>query len=148
MGDDVDRRRGRPVGSRTHTARGRGPTTPTIARLPMTEDEWLDVVLNYAHAHGWLFAHFHKVRIKRRGERRWITPVKGDAGSPDCLIAHPERHLRVLAELKLDGNYPRPDQRAWLEALGPSDGRTIVAVWKPADEAEVKAILEGSWWPV
>lgn len=114
----------------------------------MTEDEWLDLVMQTAHAFGWLAVHFHKVRIPARGGGfRWLTPVKGDKGSPDLLLAHPRRHLRILAELKVPGGHFEPGQREWLDALGPSDGRTAVVVWRPEDEREVRAILRGEWWP-
>lgn len=141
----VDEPGPRQVRSRPNAPRERGP----ITRARLTEDQWLGLVLDLAHAYGWLAAHFRSARVQRRdGSWYWTTPVQGDTGSPDLLLAHPRRHLRCLVELKQDGRYPDPEQHAWLDALGPSDGRTVVAVWRPKDEPEVRAILSGSWWPV
>lgn len=139
----------RRVGSRTHAARGRGPTTRTITKLPMSEDDWQRLVVDLAHASGWIVAHFGALTIETRRGPRTFTPAREDgAGWPDLALAHPGRHLRVLAELKQDGKHPTPAQRVWLDALGPSDGRTAVEVWRPADERRVRAILSGQWWPV
>lgn len=140
----VDDPRRRTVRSRPTAPRDRGP----ITRAPLTEDQWLGLVLDLAHAYGWLASHFRSVKVQRRdGSWYWATPVQGDTGAPDVLLAHPKRHLRCLVELKQDRGSVKPDQRAWLDALGPTDGRTLVDVWRPKDEATVRAILSGKWWP-
>lgn len=96
----------------------------------MTEDEWASWVIGYASWHGWLCAHFRPAKTAKG----WRTPVSGDVGSPDLLLA---RHGRVLnVELKTDRGRVRPEQQAWLDALG-AHGQ----VWRPRDRALVQACL-------
>ena len=98
----------------------------------MTEDEWTRWVLDYARWHGWRAAHFRPARTAQG----WRTPVQGDTGSPDLLLARDGRV--VLAELKTDTGRVRPEQQAWLEHLG---GHGFL--WRPAGRDFVEAVLGG-----
>lgn len=81
-----------------------------------------------ARTAGWLCAHFRPAQTQRG---RWITPMAGDKGFPDLVLA---KHGRLLlAELKTDKGRPSREQEAWLAALG-SHGR----LWRPAQWGEVQ----------
>lgn len=100
----------------------------------LLEEEWASFVIGAAKAHGWMVAHFRPARTTRG----WRTPVEGHSGSPDLLLAR--RGVVLLVELKRDTTKPRPDQAAWLAAIGPRHG----SVWRPRDrEAVLKILKEG-----
>lgn len=96
----------------------------------MSEDAWLQRVLNTATVHGWLATHFRPAQTAKG----WRTPLQGYPGVPDLILA---RHGRViLAELKSDTGQPTPEQRHWLTELG-DHGR----LWRPGDWDTVLAEL-------
>lgn len=95
--------------------------------LRMTEDELLDAVLTLASALGW---YAHHDRPARTADGRWCTPVQGDRGFPDLVLAHP-RHGVIFRELKSATGKLEDDQAAWLEAL--ANGGADAGVWRPAD---------------
>jgi hypothetical protein len=66
----------------------------------------------------------------------WRTPVQGDPGTPDFVLAR--GGVVLLAELKTDRGRPTPDQVAWLGAAG-GHGR----LWRPADWDAILATLRG-----
>ena len=65
----------------------------------------------------------------------WRTPVQGDKGAPDLLLARGGQV--ILAELKRDGKNPTADQVAWLNAIG-----ATARLWRPADWMDVLAELK------
>ncbi len=93
----------------------------------MTEAALQRAVLELAKRLGWRSACFRPAQV-RAG--RFVTPVGGDgAGWPDlALVRGP---ALIFAELKVDGGYPKPHQRAWHEALREA-GQTVY-VWKEKD---------------
>lgn len=88
---------------------------------PLSEAQWQQRVMDTARAAGWLVVHFRPA-MTRGG--RWVTPMTGDAGFPDLVLAKDGRVL--LAELKRDSEKPTPAQNAWLAAAG-GHGR----LWQP-----------------
>lgn len=100
-------------------------------RLLLSEADWQRRVMDTARIAGFRCAHF-RAAIDRSG--RWSTPMEGDKGVPDLILAKGGRVL--LAELKSDRGKPTVEQRAWLEALG-DHGR----LWRPADWDQVLADL-------
>ncbi len=104
----------------------------------MTEEEFQQQVIEYAHLKGWLVAHFRKARTKNG----WITPVQADGkGFPDLILIRPNR--LVVAELKRAGAKPTPEQRIWLEAF--QNTRKAESYWWQAgddeDWAEIEKVL-------
>jgi hypothetical protein len=96
-----------------------------------TEAEFMAAVIDYAHLTGWLVHHCRPAR----GANGWSTPIQGDAGFPDLVLAR-WGHL-VLVELKRAR--PRPlsvpaAQLAWLKA---GDG----VIWSPEDWPEIERVL-------
>jgi hypothetical protein len=97
----------------------------------VTEAELQQRVMDTARLYGWLCVH-HRPAHTSRG---WRTPVQGDRGVPDLILARQGRVL--LAELKTDRGQLGPGQGEWLEALGPH-GR----LWRPRDWDDVLTELK------
>lgn len=89
--------------------------------MRMSEADFQRRVMDAATLAGWLRVHY-RPGMTQRG--RWATPLSGDKGAPDLLLAKDGRVL--LAELKSDTGKPTVEQRAWLAALG-GHGR----LWAP-----------------
>lgn len=109
----------------------------------VSEDELLRLVVDEAKARGWMVTHF---RPARNARGHWSTPLQGDAGFPDLVMAR--GGVVIFAELKREKAKASADQRAWIEALGQpwkgrlfmDDGRLILSslehaamVWRPSD---------------
>lgn len=112
------------------TATGRTRRRPTRE----LEDDFKCWVLDVAKLHGWQRVHYRPAKTNR-GYR---TPVEGDKGAPDMLLAKPGR-LPILAELKSDTGTVRPDQKVWAAAIHPDCYR----LWRPRDRAAILAELKG-----
>ena len=89
---------------------------------------------------------------------KWSTPIQGDAGFPDLVLAHPQKGV-IFAELKSEKGKPTEAQMEWLEVLSnatygcptKSDHWLVrVCVWRPSDMDEIEARLRlgGSQVPV
>lgn len=101
----------------------------------MTEAVLQRAVIEEARRRGWKVAHF--LPATRGG--RYFTPVSGDGvGFPDLVLT---RERVMFVELKQDGKYPSPLQKAWHLALAQAGAE--VHVWKPRDwrEGVVSAAL-------
>jgi hypothetical protein len=96
------------------------------------EEDYEDTLVAAARALG------YRVHVERkaRGAGGYRTPIKGDAGWPDVVIAGHGRHL--VLELKRPPNGPTPEQLAWLEELRAAgvDARLLVV------PDELDALLE------
>lgn len=93
-----------------------------------TEDTLQTAVLNRAGAYGWRRQHQRPARV-RPGKA--VTAIAGDVGWPDTVAVHPSGVL-LVAELKTEGKYPNPAQRAWLDLLASVPG-VLAGVWRPRD---------------
>jgi len=110
------------VTARTRTA---APGNPQCrGPLPELEEDFQHWCLEAAHLYRWLVVHSRPARVGNRG--RWATPIQGDKGAPDLLLARDG--VVFLRELKRDTTYPDPKQRDWLRELGEH-----AAVWRPRD---------------
>lgn len=89
---------------------------------PMSEADWQRRLIDTAKLAGFMVAHFRPA-LTRSG--RWATPMQGDKGFPDLVLAKDGQVL--VAELKTDIGRTTVEQRAWLAALG-GHGR----LWRPA----------------
>lgn len=77
----------------------------------MSERELQDAVIELAKLLGWKAAHFRPARTGKG----WRTPMQGDPGFPDVVLA---REGRVLfLELKAERGKLSFSQEQWLEAL-------------------------------
>ncbi len=93
-----------------------------VIALDLSEEDFKARVIDAATWHGWLVHHSRPARTARG----WRTPVEGDAGLPDLVLAR--AGVVILAELKKRRAYPTPEQRRWLEQAGPH-----ARLWRPAD---------------
>ena len=89
----------------------------------LSEGDFQRRVMDTARIAGWRCAHFRPAQTQRG---RWVTPMAGDKGFPDLVLAKAGRLW--VAELKRDVGKPTAEQTAWLAALG-EHGR----LWRPAD---------------
>lgn len=87
----------------------------------MTEAMLQACVVETARLLGW---RVHHTRPARTG-KGWRTPIMGDVGFPDLVLARDGRVL--FAELKQNGKRPRAEQQAWLDVLPDA------VVWCPTD---------------
>lgn len=115
-------------------------------RVPdLSEKKFTRCVLKLADALGWMTAHFRPARVTRNGKETWETPIAGNAkGYPDLTLARgPGFATRVVvAELKMPGNDPTPEQYAWLAAFEASGCGVLKAfVWRPGDWDDIVSIL-------
>ena len=100
---------------------------PAAAKLPpITEAEFQSQVIQLARVYDWRVCHFRPARVRVRGRDTWRTPISGDAGFPDLILARDG--VVIHAELKTDRGRVSNDQTDWLSAIGSS-----AVVWRPRD---------------
>lgn len=104
-------------------------------RVRITERDFQRAVVELARLHGWR-VHHTRHALNRRGQ--WRTPIQGDAGFPDLVLARGGRV--IFAELKRKGGRPTPQQQMWLQTLAQSGG-VEVYVWNPDDWDRIVEIL-------
>lgn len=91
-------------------------------RVAVSEADFQRAVMETARWYGWRATHFRPVQIR---PGRWATPLQGDAGFVDLVLARGGVVLHV--ELKAEGKYPTSEQRVWGAALGES-----YRLWRPS----------------
>ncbi|MBN9607834.1 MAG: hypothetical protein J0I11_00770 [Actinobacteria bacterium] len=99
--------------------------------LRLTESAFQRRVIDYAKLHGWRVHHGRTVNVAGRGH---MTPLQGHRGFPDLALAR--GGVVILAELKQDGRYPEPEQRAWRDAIGQQ-----WRLWRPENWDEIQEEL-------
>lgn len=109
----------------------------TLGRLQLdraaSEDDLLTLVVDYARWQRWLVYH---ARPGRTAAGSWLTPMVGDRGFPDLVLARPPRI--VFAELKTERGKLGKGQGPWLKALRPA---AEVYLWRPSDWTDIRRIL-------
>ncbi len=110
--------------------------------LPETEEQFQTWVIALAHLHGWLV---HAERPAKTG-KGWRTPIQGDAGFPDLVLAKAGRV--IFAELKSAEGKMRADQDNWFAALWgsslpgmPGEHQHKATIWRPSDRKLIERIL-------
>ena len=93
----------------------------------ITEAELQQRIMHAAGLYGWRAAHFRPARTAQG----WRTPMQGDVGLPDLVLARDG--VVLLAELKSARGKTTPDQELWLEALGDH-----ARLWRPADWVSIQ----------
>ena len=94
-------------------------------------------VIELARMTGWKVMHQRPAQIR---PGKWVTPVTGDVGFPDLVLAHPSRGV-IFAELKTAIGKVSPEQRLWHDTL--KAGGAEVHVWRPADISTIRQRLQG-----
>lgn len=124
--------------------------------LPATvlEAGFQTAVIDLARLGGWLV---HAERPARTSSG-WATPITGDAGFPDLVLAHRQRGV-IFAELKSHRGRLGEAQEQWIDTLeaaarieGVGEDATLwyaagfrVYVWRPTDwDAIVRVLTPGA----
>lgn len=102
----------------------------------MTSTQLQGRILKHAKQAGWEFR-YHTLAIRRARDGRHVTPVTSK-GFPDLVLIRPPELL--VAELKNDGEQPRPEQWDWLEAFSACGVETHV--WRPKDWLRIQKRLD------
>lgn len=106
----------------------------------MSETTFIEQVMATAKRFGWLV--HHDFRSARRMERhgRVFYAKSADAGFPDLVLLHPERHLLAFVECKDNKKPTTVEQAEWIAALRAAvslqAGMTMnfyVGIWRPRD---------------
>lgn len=92
------------------------------SKPPLSEEHFQNRVIETAKCFGWRCVHFRPARTTTG----WRTALQGDVGFTDLVLAR--KGVVICAEIKSNTGRLRPEQKAWLHALGPN-GR----VWRPRD---------------
>lgn len=102
----------------------------------MNEAQWQAQVIQLARLYRW---HVHHCRPAMRASGQWSTPIQGDPGFPDLVLAKAGRV--IFAELKIDDPHSTlgPEQAAWRDVLT-GDGVEWFC-WRPRQLEQVKDIL-------
>lgn len=108
--------------------------------LKATEAEFQNLVVDLARHHRWRIVHFRPART----EKGWRTPIQGDAGFVDLVMAR-DGHV-IFAELKAQTGRLTGDQKEWGFALTSygepgCDPSHHYFVWRPSDLDEIKEVL-------
>ena len=107
--------------------------------MKLSERDFQQQIIDYAHLKKWHVAHFRKVRVQRQdGTTYYETPVVADgAGFPDLCLCRGER--LVFVEVKADNGRLSQEQKDWLRALATT--RNEAHMWQPRDWPMIEAIL-------
>lgn len=102
----------------------------------MTEAEFQSQVIDLARLFRWRVVAFRPARTAKG----WRTPVQGDAGFPDLVLAGTRSGVTrtLFVELKTDRGRLRPEQQAWAAALGP-----YWRCWRPVMWPDIVRELRG-----
>jgi hypothetical protein len=103
-------------------------------RATLTEGQFQQRIIDTAQTYGWRLFHARPARTNNG----WTTPLTGDPGFPDLVLAR--RGQVLLVELKSNTGQLGPDQAEWLKALGPH-GR----LWRPRAWESALAELQGAY---
>lgn len=103
----------------------------------MTEEEWLNRLIEVAQLYRWLVTHFRPAWTAR-GFR---TPLQGRPGFPDLVLVRAPRIEFIEAKVKAPTS---PDQRLWLVELANCCSQNPlvgVRLWTPSDWPLAERIL-------
>ena len=99
-------------------------------RIPLTEAQFTETVIELAKFHGWMVSHFRPAWT----ERGWRTPLQGHKGFPDITLAR--NGVVLIVELKTIKGKTTKEQQRWAEAIGEQ-----YRLWRPSDLEEIKEAL-------
>lgn len=98
----------------------------------MTEAELQHAVIQLAHVHGWMVAHFRPMQDYKG---HWRTPVSADGkGFPDLVLV--SQTTVMFIELKTDKGKLTLEQHDWYDQLyAATKDQTAVmsSIWRPRD---------------
>ena len=100
--------------------------------MTVSEAEFQSQVIEIASLRGWKIAHFRPAQIR---PGRWATPIQGDAGFPDLVLARPKLGDLIFAELKREKGRVSVMQKVWLRTLAAAGAEAYV--WFPSDLPDI-----------
>lgn len=107
----------------------------------LKESEFQTQLVQAAQLFKWRVMHTRTVAVTgRNGRRRYMTPIQGDAGFVDLVLAHRLKGV-IFAELKSDTAPKKlPEaQQVWRDNLEP---HVNYFLWRPADWGGITKILK------
>lgn len=105
-----------------------------MAKVNLSEERFMEQVIDLALMNGWLVHH----------DRANMTlHTQGHPGFPDLVLAHAARKTVIFAELKVGKNVVTSAQLIWLRALEMATPKVWVFTWYPADMPTIQRILTG-----
>lgn len=121
--------------------------------LNLTERQFMTRIIDRASARSW---RLHHCRPARRSDGSWSTPIQGDAGFCDVVIA--KAGFVVFAECKSERGRLTDAQGHWLAELSGTDAADwlsgdlesvktpagLVAVWRPSAWSTIEAVLDAA----
>ena len=105
------------------------------ARLPISEKDFQQQIVDLARLGGWWIQH---TRTAQNRQGQWSTPLQGDRGFPDLMLARKPRI--VFAELKSQKGKLSAEQLGWLLELAGCPG-VETYIWKPSDWPAIERTL-------
>lgn len=108
----------------------------TVLRPELTEAQFQTWVISVAQWNGWKV---HHTRPARNLSGVWSTPITGDSGFPDLVLAHPTRGV-IFAELKRQTGRLSASQTEWITLLHRG---AECYVWRPSDSKQIAQRLRG-----
>ncbi len=101
------------------------------------EDDFASAFDDLATLCHWTWCGFHPARVKVDGEDQYRTPVIGQKGLPDRILARDG--VVLLVELKAEEGKLSKDQKVWESALCGYTGYYVV---RPSDWGRIVEMLE------
>ena|SRR3990167_458274 len=119
------------------------PEGKKLIDLAISEVDFQDMVVDAFQKSGWLV---HAER-PARSNKGWRTPIQGDPGFLDLVLARGEPDPRIIfAEVKSEEGRETKEQKAWGIVLA-SCTRAAIGIdtflWRPSNWQEILAILGG-----
>jgi len=104
----------------------------------VSEAQLQRTIIEAAQWHGFLAAHFRPAQTSRG----WRTPVEGDAGFPDVVLA--KQGIAFAFELKSERGKLSSEQEAWGEELIGPRGVSVLeyGVIRPSQLDDVLVLLD------
>lgn len=139
------KRRKTPAKAIGHTEADKATGERPAKRRQHPEADFTAQVIELAHLHGWLCAHF---RPGMTQSGKWATAVQGDGkGFLDLLMVQPFFGRVIAAELKVGKGKMTPEQftwyKAWERTAEENDGIGVYCWW-PEDMDKIIEILKGT----
>lgn len=99
----------------------------------VSEDEFKNELIKALKLYRW---RVHHCRPARAPSGKWSTPIQGHSGFPD-IVAVRDRVLWV--ELKKIGEYLKPEQKLWRDAIVGTGAEYYL--WRPSDWDEIGRVI-------
>ena len=91
----------------------------------LSENQFMQMVIDYAKLHQWFIYHTHDSR-------------RSVAGFPDLVLVRPPKI--IVAELKVGQNQPTPEQNLWLNLF--EECGVPAYVWRETEWLEIEEVLQ------